>query len=110
MPCAFVLALARAGKSNPARIAMTAMTTSSSIKVNAITEFTLHDRADISVRLRNRNLLKAVRFIIVVPAAKRPVGIIQQQLLNRQRLRVAVTIDDIELPDMPMSGAVHGLP
>src|SRR5262245_17899747 len=35
MPCAFVFALARAGKSMPAKMAMMAMTTRSSIKVNA---------------------------------------------------------------------------
>src|SRR5688500_1532257 len=37
MPWALVLALARAGRSMPARIAMMAMTTSSSISVNAPT-------------------------------------------------------------------------
>src|SRR5262245_24680866 len=35
MPCALVLAFARAGNSSPAKIAITAMTTSSSISVNA---------------------------------------------------------------------------
>src|SRR5437773_3850157 len=35
MPCALVLAFASAGRSNPARIAMTAMTTRSSMRVNA---------------------------------------------------------------------------
>jgi len=35
MPCALVLALARAGRSRPARMAMIAMTTRSSISVNA---------------------------------------------------------------------------
>ena len=35
MPCALVLALAKAGKSSPASMAMIAMTTSNSINVNA---------------------------------------------------------------------------
>src|SRR5687768_12200758 len=34
IPCAFVLALAKAGKSNPAKIAIMAITTNSSIRVN----------------------------------------------------------------------------
>src|SRR5438093_11682513 len=38
MPCALVLAFASAGKSNPARIAMMAMTTSNSIKVKPLSE------------------------------------------------------------------------
>src|SRR5262245_33699339 len=36
IPCALVFALANAGKSMPARMAMMAITTSSSIKVNAV--------------------------------------------------------------------------
>ena len=42
MPWALVLALARAGSSNPARMAMIAMTTSSSIKVKARPEDRSH--------------------------------------------------------------------
>jgi len=38
MPCALVLAFERAGKSMPARMAMMAMTTSSSIKVKPCLE------------------------------------------------------------------------
>src|SRR5262245_7410608 len=36
MPCAFAFAFARAGNSSPARMAMIAMTTSSSISVNPL--------------------------------------------------------------------------
>src|SRR6185437_15086054 len=51
MPCALVFAFASAGNNSPARIAMIAMTTSNSIKVNATTE----------TILLVRNLLTAIR-------------------------------------------------
>src|SRR5262245_15561007 len=43
MPCAFVFDLANAGNSIPARIAMMAMTTSSSIRVNPLREAVRRD-------------------------------------------------------------------
>jgi hypothetical protein len=65
MPWALVLALARAGKSIPARIAMMAITTKSSIKVNPDLE---------EIRRNDKRRVAVGRFIVKMGSPTRRVG------------------------------------
>src|SRR5258707_13199148 len=62
MPCALVLALDKAGNNNPARMAMMAMTTSNSIRVNP--------RSALNVLIVSLRLVLIVSFWIIT----RPLG------------------------------------
>src|SRR5438552_19040327 len=62
MPCALVLALLRAGTSIPARMAMIAITTSSSIRVNPVVR-RAHRQAEYLEECISRPLLLAIEWL-----------------------------------------------